>query len=211
MKRTPLQVAAYWQLPTTTDTLLPRLDSILQAAGFSVCTAADQRPSKGNNRTPTTEILGWCRVALGSEKAFFSLHPSREGPWTSLQVRSRRRHSVKALENVFQDLIDQLQPQEVALRLSNADDLPVFARDWCKDGLKASVNCDTEPPVTVRPGDPEWFREVGVERRFVSRRLLEERSVAPMAFAARTGRLCSPASAGYVFDGGWDATWHGSE
>jgi hypothetical protein len=194
-----------------TDTLLPRLDSILQAAGFSVYPAADQRPSKGRNRTQTMEILGWSRVALGSEKAFFSLYFSREGPWISLQVRSRRLQSVRAFESVFRDLVDQLRPQEVALRISNADDLPLFARESCKGGLKASVNCDVEPPATFRPGDPEWFREVGVERRFISRRLLEEQSVAPIAFAARTGRLCSPASAGYVFDGGWDATWHGSE
>ena len=157
------------------------------------------------------ETLGWSRVALGSDKAFFSLYNSREGPWIRLQVRSGRRQSVKVFENVFRGLVYQLRPQEVALRLSNADDLPVFAREWCKGGLKASVNCDVEPPVTFRPGDPEWFREAGVERRFISRRLLEEESVAPTDFATRTGRICSPASAGFVFDGGWDATWHDSE
>jgi len=117
---------------------------------------------------------------------------------------------MKLFEDVFQDLIDELRPQEVALRRSNADDLPIFARKWCRGGLKAIVDCDVEPPVTSRPGDPEWFRDAGVERRFISRCLLEAESVDAMDFAAQTGRRSSPAPVGYVFDGGWDTTWHAS-
>jgi hypothetical protein len=51
------------------------------------------------------------------------------------------------------------------------------------------VNCDVEPPVTVRTGDPARFREAGVERRFLGQRLLRKRSVDPIAFAAETDRL----------------------
>jgi hypothetical protein len=210
MKRTPLQISAYWQVPTTTDTLLPRLDSILRDAGFSVCSTADQARNGARNRVAAIEILGWARVSLGSEKTFFSLYPSRDGPWISLLVRTRRRQSVVVFENVFRDLVEQLRPHEVALRVSSAFDLPVSAQEWCRGGLCANVNCDVEPPVTVRPGDPEWFREVGVERRFISRRLLAKQSVDPSAFAAQTRRICSRMSGGYVFDGGWDAIWHDS-
>jgi hypothetical protein len=109
------QIAACLPLPTTTDTLLAQLDSILQQAGFSVSPAADQ--SFAEDATPA-------RLRLVSD-----------------QLGERARF--------------------------NADDLPVLDHEWCKGGLGASVNCDVEPPVTVRPGDPAWFREAGVERRFL--------------------------------------------
>jgi hypothetical protein len=115
---------------------------------------------------------------------------------------------VAVFEDLLRVLVEELRPQECALRVSNGDDLPVFARGWCKGGLAACVNCGTDPPVEVRPGDPGWFREAGVERRFVSKRLLATESVDPATFAAKTRRVCSPMAAGFVFDGEWDAMWN---
>lgn len=91
MKRTSLQLTAWWPLSRDTKVLLPRLDAILRASGFSVDGDSEQ------DRHPC-EIFGWSRVALGKEKAWFALFASRDGPWMNLKVGTRRRSSVELFE-----------------------------------------------------------------------------------------------------------------
>jgi hypothetical protein len=203
MKLTPLQLGAWWPLPRRTEILLPRLDLILRASGFSVRQNAEQgrkRAEKGR-----TELFDSSRVALGNEKAWFALCPSRDGPWMTLQLKTRRRPVVAVFEDLFRVIVEPLRPQECVLCVSNAENSPIFAQEWCKGGLGGCVSCDSSPRIELRPGDPDWFRNVGVERRFVSQRLLARKSVDPVTFATQTGRVCSRMAAGFAFDGGRDA------
>jgi hypothetical protein len=122
----------------------------------------------------------------------------------NLKIATRRRSSVAIFEDLFRAIVEGLNPHECSLIASNADDIPIFAQQWCQGGLQACVDCDSEPPVVVRPGDPDWVRFAGAEYRFVSRQLLTRESVDPFAFAAQTGRVCSPLAEGFLFDSGWE-------
>jgi hypothetical protein len=205
MKRITLQLSSWWPRSQRTGILLPQLDLMLQASGFTL----SQNPAQ--DRKSDESLYGWSRVAFGKEKAWFALCSSRDGPWTNLKVRSRRRATVVVFEDLFRVIVEQLQPQECSLVASNADDLPIFAQEWCKGGIGVCVNCDSEPMIEFRPGDPGWFREKGVERRYVSQRLLSRQSVDPVTFASRTGRIYTRTRTGFTFDGGWAATWSGAD
>ena len=59
MKRTPLQLSAWWPRSRRTGILLPRMDLILQASGFSM----SQNPAQ--DRKSDKLLYGWSRFAFG--------------------------------------------------------------------------------------------------------------------------------------------------
>ncbi len=111
------------------------------------------------------------------------------------------------MDELFQSIVIQLQPAECSLCMSNADELAVFAQNFSKGGLSESVIWDVEPPVVSRPGEAGWFAAVGEERRYVSRVLLDQKSVDAFAFAVTTGRTCTPTELGFLFEGEWSGRW----
>jgi len=195
MRLTPVQLVAWWPRYREVGDLSSQVDSLLQAAGFSV--GRDEHTGRDN--------FGWSVVALDDERCFFSLLGSRDGPWMCLQVKTKRHGSVGIFDSLFRALIEASQPDECVLCLSNAESLSVLAQEWCKGGLAASVIGDSDPPVVIRLGDPNWFDVVGPERRYFSQDLLTNVSVDPAEWANRTAAICSPLAAGFVFNGGWDA------
>jgi hypothetical protein len=105
-------------------------------------------------------------------------------------------------EHLLFALVENLTPWEAVLCNSSAGNLPILAQEYFKGGLAGIVNCDSDPAVEHRPGDPEWFH-AGVELRYISADLLHQNAVDPHEFAQRTGRGCVPHHAGFLFDGQW--------
>ncbi len=208
MKRTTLQLNAWWPVQEKTDVLAPQIDLLLQSAGFTVSPDLDL-DEKSSKRPPSrTKFCSWTRVSLSGDTVFFSLYPARDGPWMNLRIPTRRRPVVVIAENLFRDILEELKPHECSLVNTNADDLPIFAQAWCKGGLKGAVDCDSDPELVFQPGDSGWFNHIGVELRFVDRFLLDSESIDPKEFARQTGRTCCATLDGFTFDGGWDAKWH---
>lgn len=191
-----LQMTAWWPPSRTTAELLSPIDLELEQGGFSV----DATAVVGLRRWKT-DICGWSRVRCGEQKAFFSLVTSaKDGPWMCLQSKA---FDPAAFEQLLFALVEKLAPWEAVLCNSSADNLPILAQECFKGGLTGIVNCDADPAVEYRPGDPEWFHVAGVELRYISEDLLKRNAVDPHEFAQRTGRGCVPHHDGFLFDGQW--------
>lgn len=198
MKRTPLQLNAWWSSRHTRDDLASHIDHILRASEFTV------HDNVGTSRRSRrrSDVYGWDRLALDKEKVFFGLCSSTEGPWLHLQFHTRRRRSLQIFEDLFTAVIANLAPVEGSLRIANTDDLPVLARNWCHGGLGAIVNEDTDPPTVRHPGDPAWFRAASSEQRYFANDLMAREALAPETFAATTHRIATPTANGCIFTGG---------
>ena len=116
-----------------------------------------------------------------------------------------------AFEQLLFALVEKLAPREAVLCNSSADNLPILAQECFKGGLTGILNCDSDPAVEYRPGDPEWFHVAGVELRYISADLLSKNALDPHEFARRTGRRLRPHRAGFLFDGQWYAMFNAPE
>ncbi|HEU0121560.1 MAG TPA: hypothetical protein VFQ91_13610 [Bryobacteraceae bacterium] len=140
-------------------------------------------------------------------QVWFAFCPSTEGPWIALKLQCRKKGTVPQFESLFREVIEQLQPIECVLCNTNVDTLPCLAHSSYRGGITAIVNCNVEPPVELRPGQPGWFEALGIELRYFSGHLLDQHAIDPAVRASQFAQTFMPVGDGFVFDGGWGNHW----
>ena len=205
MKGTTLQIGGWWGVDVSAASLLLQISNQLQSAGFTVSSNSEV----GRRRTRPNEVMifGWDRVSLGSTKSWFAFVSGAEGPWMNLKLRIRSRGQLKIVSAVFEQIVEELRPEECVLWEGNPENFPIWARPSIDCAVTRCVNLDRDPPVVVTRGDPDWYRVSGPELRFLSSELLAQNQLVPESVVAEPGQFVSVISGGVCLDGGWTQRW----
>jgi hypothetical protein len=167
----------------------------LKQHGFVVGEIANERHSWG--------LGSWDFVTIDRHKVWCGLRTHFQDCEFDIKTQTAGRSKMFEFVSLFEALVTRYPTLlECVLSRTNGDHFPTFT-----DGLHLNgvVNCDTDPPVEIQPGMPNYWRELGAQALYVSHAqfaaAMPDLTPAQWALANHAGATLLPT--GILFDCGW--------